>query len=112
MKYGKCNTGSHIKNGLIFIDKKNATKLQQTNIPFHFHECRSNDCLKMTELLKRIEIEKSLIVAITEVNPKVIEDHQIDLKLPNYSIHATNIINSAKRGIIVYTHVPMETWWG
>ena len=65
---------------------------------------------KMIELVTKIESEKPLIVAVSEVkmkNPtkkRVIEDYQI----PNYNLHDINLTNDVGRGIAVYIHKSIE----
>ena len=65
---------------------------------------------KMTELVAKIDQEKPLIVAVSEVKMKnsskkrAIEDYQI----PNYTLHDVNLTNDTGRGIAVYIHKSIE----
>ena len=65
---------------------------------------------KKIELLKRIEIEKPMIVAICEVKPKNVKDEgkQHDYGIPNYSLHPVNLTESTGRGIAIYTHSSLD----
>ena len=65
---------------------------------------------KMTELVTKIELEKPLIVAVSEVkmkNPtkkRVLEDYQI----PNYILYDVNLTNDVGRGLAVYIHKSID----
>ena len=63
---------------------------------------------KKNELLQRIEIEKPMIVAISEMKPKIADSTQIDYNIPNYSLHPVNLANSTGRGIAVFTHSSLD----
>ena len=65
---------------------------------------------KMSELVTKVNHEKPLIVAISEVKmknsskPRVLEDYQI----PNYILNPVNLTNNTGRGIAVYIHKSIE----
>ena len=64
---------------------------------------------KMTELQKKIEHEKPLIVAVCEVKPKNSNDRTtIDNEIPNYILHPINLDNNTGRGIAVYSHTSID----
>ena len=60
---------------------------------------------KMTELIKKIEREEPLIVAVCEVKPKNAKERSLkDYEIPNFELHPINLETSEGRGIAVYTH--------
>lgn len=62
---------------------------------------------KKDELLKRIEKEEPMIVAVTEAKPKNSAKERliIDYEIENYTLHPINLLNAnTGRGIAVYTH--------
>ena len=64
---------------------------------------------KKVELTERIEREKPLIVAVSEVKPKHSNDRDLlDFEIPGYSLHPVNIDETTGRGIVVYTHKSLE----
>ena len=63
---------------------------------------------KKNELQKRIENEKPLVVAITEMKPKNPGTSQIEYDIPNYTLHPVNLTNNNGRGIAVYTHTSID----
>ena len=65
---------------------------------------------KKSELLKRIEKEMPLIMAICEMKPKNAHDRELqDYEIPDFSMHPVNIEpNSSGRGIAIYTHSSIE----
>ena len=66
---------------------------------------------KKDELIARIEKEKPMIVAMTEVKPKNLAKERalIDYEIENYTLHPVNLLNTDPgRGIAVYTHKSLE----
>ena len=66
---------------------------------------------KRSELLKRIEQEKPLVIAICEVKPKNSKERTtMDYQIPGFSLHPTNIgpDSNIGRGIAVYTHCSID----
>ena len=60
---------------------------------------------KIIELKKKIQDEKPLIVAVSEVNPKNSDHWSIDgYQIPGYSLHPVNLHMMTGRGIAVYSH--------
>ena len=60
---------------------------------------------KKTELVKRIEREEPLIVAVCEAKPKNARDRSLkDYEIPNFTLHPVNLEDLNGRGIAVYTH--------
>ena len=61
---------------------------------------------KMSELQQRITTYKPMIIAISEVKPKIISKKITlqDFQIPGYTLHPTNLENGTGRGIAVYTH--------
>lgn len=62
---------------------------------------------KMTELRKRIQQERPLVIAICEVKPKNSKERH-DYKIPGYSLHSINLENQIGRGIALYTHASLD----
>ena len=61
--------------------------------------------IKMSELIKMIECEHPLIVAVCEVKPKNAKERTLkDYEIPNFTLHPVNLEDSRGRGIAVYTH--------
>ena len=64
---------------------------------------------KMIELKKIIEKEKPLIVAVSEVKPKIYKERSImDYEIPGYSLHTVNLSTDIGRGIAVYSHNSLD----
>ena len=83
------------------------TRLKPTNIPSIKVMSTNIDQMtvpKKMELLKRIENEKPLIVAVSEVKSKTAKETTVDCNIPNYTLHPVNISSNTGRGIAVYTH--------
>ena len=60
---------------------------------------------KKTELIKKIELHKPMIIAICEVKTKNPKDYNLlDDEIPNYSLHPMNLDNDIGRGIALYSH--------
>ena len=60
---------------------------------------------KIIELKKKIQDEKPLIVAVSEVKSKNSAHWSIDdNKIPSYSLHPVNFHTTTDRGIAVYSH--------
>ena len=63
----------------------------------------------MVELKKQIEIEKPLIVAVSEVKPKNSVDYStMDYNIPGFSLHPVNLDTNIGRGITVYTKEELD----
>ena len=105
----KCTTR---KVGLpILEDFNRKSKLKSTNTPSIKIMCTNIDQMttpKKNEMIKRIESEKPMIVAITEMKPKNTDARQIEYHIPNYSLHPINLTNNTGRGIAVYTHSSID----
>ena len=66
---------------------------------------------KKIELIKNIDREKPLIVAVCEVKPKNSMDRSLlDYNIPGFSLHPINLDENKEkgRGIAVYTHESIE----
>ena len=64
---------------------------------------------KIVELKKLIEIEKPLIVAVTELKQKnPSEGNEMDYNIPGYSIHPINLDNKIGRGLAVYSKEELD----
>ena len=62
---------------------------------------------KMTELQKRIKLEKPLIIVVCEVKPmNHHEGTEPDYVIPGYSIHPVNMDSSI--GVVIYTHSSLD----
>ena len=62
---------------------------------------------KISELKTRIQREKHLLIAVSEIKAKnlnVKERTIQEYKIPNYSIHPLNLETSIGRGMAIYTH--------
>ena len=60
---------------------------------------------KKTELIKQIEKEQPLIVAVCEAKPKNARERSLkDYEIPNFTLHPVNLESTDGRGIAVYTH--------
>ena len=60
---------------------------------------------KKDELMKKIEKEKPLIIAVCEVKPKSTKERSLkDYEIPNFDLHQVNLESQDGRGIAVYTH--------
>ena len=85
--------------------------LKQTDIPSFKIMYTNIDQMtvnKLIELTKRVENERPLIVAITEVNLKVKKDTHVNIKIPGYTPHRINELNDNGRGIVVFTHESID----
>ena len=59
---------------------------------------------KMDELKKKMELEKPLIVAVSEMKYKnSTESTSMDYNVPGFTIHPVNLDNKVGRGLAVYT---------
>ena len=64
---------------------------------------------KMTDLQKRIKLEKPLIIAVCEVKPKNPHERtELDYVILGYSFHPVNLDSSIGRGVVVYTHSSLD----
>ena len=65
---------------------------------------------KKDELIKLIEVEKPMIVAVSEVKPKnAKERQQQDYEIPGFTMHPTNLKSEeGGRGVAVYTHSSID----
>ena len=63
-----------------------------------------------TELMKRIEREEPLIIAVCEMKPTHSKEYEIqDYDIPDYTIHPVNLdLSSCGRGIAIFTHTSIE----
>ena len=60
----------------------------------------------MIELKKKMEEEKPLIVAVSEIKPKNCEERSMmDYEISGYSLHPVNLGADIAKGIAVYSHV-------
>ena len=65
----------------------------------------------MSELIKRIEQEKTLVIAICEMKHKKSKERETpDYTIPGYSIHPVNLDpdSNTGRGVAVYTHCSID----
>ena len=61
---------------------------------------------KKTELIKKIENQKPIIIAICEVKTKNSKDRcLLDFDIPNYNLHPLNLENDVGRGMALYSHM-------
>ena len=94
--------------------KDRRPRLKQTNLPtikIMFTNIDQMTSSKKNELMKRIEHEKPMIIAVSEVKLKMSKDdteQTFDYKIPNYSLHPVNLTDTIGRGIAVYTHIALE----
>ena len=64
---------------------------------------------KKTELIKKIETQKPMLIAICEVKPKNSKERSIlDYKISNYTLHPLNLDNDIGRGIALYSHTSID----
>ena len=87
------------------------SSLKQTDIPSFKIMYTNIDQMtvnKMIELTKRVESERPLLVAITEVNLKVRRDTHVDINIPGYTPHRINETSDKGRGIAVFTHESID----
>ena len=66
---------------------------------------------KKVELMKRIEKEKPLVIAICEIKPKNTKERDIqDYTIPDYSIYPVNLDpnDTTGRRLAVYTHKSID----
>ena len=84
-------------------------KLKCTNLPstkVMFTNAVHLTTSKMTELRKKIEGEKLVIVAVCEVKPKNSKERTvIDYQIPGYSLHPLNLDTGIGHGIAVYSRL-------
>ena len=60
---------------------------------------------KKLELIKQIEREQPLIVAVCEAKPKNARERSLkDYEIPNFTLHPVNLESTDGRGIAEYTH--------
>ena len=60
---------------------------------------------KKLELIKRIEKEQPLVIAVCEAKPKNARERSLkDYEIPNFTLHPVNLECKDGRGIAVYTH--------
>lgn len=110
----KNNIRGNIKQGVHIPKNVKRSSLKASHIPSMKVMYTNADQLtssKKTELLKNIEREKPLIVAVCEVKPKMSKDRNLlDYNIPGFSLHPTNIDDDLDngRGIAVYTHESIE----
>ena len=92
--------------------RKIKTRLVQSTQPsfkIMFSNADQLTSLKMTELKRRIQKEKPLIIAICEVKPKNYNDRTLlDYQIPGYAIHPLNLDSNNGRGMAVYIHDTLE----
>ncbi|MEO2160790.1 MAG: endonuclease/exonuclease/phosphatase family protein, partial [bacterium] len=92
--------------------KSRKTSLKSYNVPsikIMFTNADQFVPSKMTELRIRIEKEKPLIIAVSEVKPKNSKEHSIlDYEIPNYTLHPVNLDTDVYRGIAVYSHRSLD----
>ena len=64
---------------------------------------------KKSELIKKIEIHKPMIIAVCEVKSKNPTDcNSLDYEIPNYTLHPVNLDNDSGRGIAFYSHASIN----
>ena len=94
------------KNFMIFYD------FMPSGTPdLKLHQTDQLTSTKRSELLKHIEQEKPLVIAICEVKPKNSKERTtVDYQIPGFSLHPTNIgpDSNIGRGIAVYTHCSID----
>ena len=87
-------------------------KLKCTNLPsmkVMFTNADQLTTSKMTELRKKIEREKPVIIAVCEVKPKNSKERTAtDYQIPGYSLHPMNLDSGIGRGIAVYSHLSID----
>ena len=92
--------------------KLHKEKLESLNVPALKVMFTNADQLtpsKMVELKKQIEIEKPLIVAVSEVKSKNYVDYStMDYNIPGFSLHPVNLDTNIGRGIAVYTKEELD----
>ena len=61
---------------------------------------------KIDELKTRINQEKPLIIAVSEIKPKNASKKRMsqDYEIPTYSLHHVNLDNEVGRGLAIYSH--------
>ncbi len=83
-------------------------RLKTSNLPSLKVMCTNADQLtssKKLELVKNIEREQPLIVAVCEAKPKNAKERSLkDYEIPNFTLHPVNLETTNGRGIAVYTH--------
>ena len=108
------NKRGNIKQGVHSTKSIKRSSLKASHVPSMKVMYTNADQLtssKKTELLKNIEREKPLIVAVCEVKPKMSKDRSLlDYNIPGFFLHPTNIDDDLDngRGIAVYTHESIE----
>ena len=64
---------------------------------------------KRTELVKKIETHKPMIIAVCEVKPKTSSEYsRQDYEIPNYTLHPLNLDTNIGRGIALYSHASID----
>lgn len=91
---------------------KSKTQPVQTTLPsfnIMFTNADQLTSLKLTELKRRIQKEKPLIVAVCEMKPKNYKYRLLlDYQIPGYTIHSRNLELNSGRGIAIYIHDSIE----
>ena len=108
-----CVTRPHkqIKQATPSTRKKKLVTRAEPAIKIMFANADQLTTAKKDELLTRIQQEKPMIIAVTEVKLKnsTKERAMIDYEMENYSLHPINLMNTDPgRGIAVYTHKSLE----
>ena len=103
-----------VKKAILIQDtpKGRLKRLKSSSLPSIKVICTNADQLtssKKDELLKMIEKEHPLIVAVCEVKPKNAKDRSLkDYEIPNFELHPVNLDTTDGRGIAVYTHESID----
>lgn len=65
---------------------------------------------KKTELIKKIELQKPMVVAVCEVKTKNLKEARSlpDYEIPNFTLHHVNLDNDIGRGVALYTHSSID----
>ena len=88
--------------------KTRFNKLKSSNLPSMKVMYTNADQLtstKKSELVKQIEKEQPLVVAVCEAKPKNARERSLkDYEIQNFTLHPVNLENTDGRGIAVYTH--------
>ena len=89
--------------------KSRQSRLKQYNVPSIKLMFTNSDQLtpsKIDELKKRINQEKPLIIAVSEIKSKNASKKSMlqDYEIPNYSLHHVNLDTEVGRGLAIYSH--------
>lgn len=104
----------HAKKTSIKNDNRNTksphkTSLKLPSIKILYANADQLTSSKKAELLKRIEIQNPLLVALCEVKPKNATDRtRLDYEIPNFTLFPVNLLANEGRGIAVYIHSSIE----